>query len=86
MIGSGRGEVPYGLEGMLGGAYAVIGQPERTVEWCRAQLARGHDTLAATRAVLIIALVLPGCSEEARVEANGLIDAAEATHNPWALS
>ena len=25
-------------------AYMVIGQPERCVEWCRAQLARGRDT------------------------------------------
>jgi hypothetical protein len=36
---SGSGEVPYGLEGLLGVAYVVIGQPERAVEWCRTQLA-----------------------------------------------
>ena len=44
MIGSGRDEVPFGVEGLLGGAYLAIGQPERWVEWCRAQLARGRDT------------------------------------------
>ena len=43
-IRSGSGEVPYGLEGLLGGAYVYIGQPERSVEWCRTQLARGRDT------------------------------------------
>ena len=44
VLGNGRDEVPYGIEGWLGGAYVYIGQPERWVEWCRAQLARGRDT------------------------------------------
>ena len=79
-------EVPFGLEGALGVAYMVIGQPERAVEWCRAQLARGRDTHAFTRATLVIALTFAGCDEEARAAANGLIDTAEATRNPWALS
>jgi hypothetical protein len=39
-----------------------------------------------TRAVLVWALTVAGCGEEARAAANGLIDAAEATHNPHALS
>ena len=29
VLGSGRDEVPYGIEGLLGGAYLYIGQPER---------------------------------------------------------
>ena len=29
VIGSGRDEVPFGLEGSLGAAYLAIGQPER---------------------------------------------------------
>ena len=29
VIGSGRDEVPFGLEGWLGGVYMAIGQPER---------------------------------------------------------
>ena len=40
----------------------------------------------ATGATLTVALALAGCGEEARAAANGLIDAAEATHNPYALS
>ncbi|MGO9695152.1 MAG: ATP-binding protein [Mycobacterium sp.] len=80
------GEVPFGIEGRLGFVYAAIGQPERWVEWCRAQLARGHDTHALTRANLVVALTAAGAGEEARAAANGLIDAAEATHNPYALS
>ena len=86
LIGSDRDEVPFGLEGLLGGAYLVIGQPERWVEWCRAQLARGRDTHAFTRAALVIALTIAGCHEEAMAAAKGLIDAAEATRNPSALS
>jgi hypothetical protein len=33
-----------------------IGHPERCIEWCRAQLARGRDTHTLTRAALVIAL------------------------------
>jgi hypothetical protein len=86
VIGSGRAEVPFGFEGLLGAAYVAIGQPERWVEWCRAQLARGRDTHTLTRAGLVLARTFAGCGEEARAAANGLIDAAEATRNPWALS
>jgi tetratricopeptide (TPR) repeat protein len=86
VIGTGSGEVPFGLEGVLGGVYLVIGQPERCVEWCRAQLARGHDTHTLTRSSLVATLAVAGAGEEARAAANGLIDAAEATHNPYALA
>jgi tetratricopeptide (TPR) repeat protein len=86
VIGSGGDGVPFGLEGVLGVVYDVIGQPERCVEWCRAQLARGHDTHTVTRASLVVALAVAGAGEEARSAANGLIEAAEATHNPFALA
>jgi tetratricopeptide (TPR) repeat protein len=80
------GEVPFGPEGVLGNVYLTIGQPERMVEWCRVQLARGHDTHTLTRQCLVVALTIAGAGEEARAAANGLIDAAEATHNPYALA
>ena len=85
VIGSG-GEVPFGGEGTLGAVYMAIGQPERTVEWCRAQLARGRDTHTFTRSMLVTALAVAGAGEEARAAANGLIEAAEATHNPQVLA
>jgi predicted ATPase len=85
VIGSG-GEVPFGAEGVLGTVYLAIGQPERMVEWCRAQLAPGHDTHTLTRTYLVLALAVAGAGEEARAAANGLIEAAEATHNPYALA
>jgi predicted ATPase len=87
VIASGRhDEVPFGGEAALGTAYAFIDQPERWVEWCRTQLARGRDTHGITRTYLVFALTLAGCGEEARAAANGLIDTAEATHNPYVLS
>jgi predicted ATPase len=86
VIASGRHEVPFGIEGVLGTAYLTNGQPERCVEWCRTQLARGRDTHRITRACLTIALAMTGSGEEARAAANGLIDAAQATPNPFVLS
>jgi predicted ATPase len=86
VIGSGRHAVPFGFEGWLCTAYLAIGQPNRCVEWCRAQLERGRDTHGLSKAVLTIALTAAGCGEEARAAANGLVEAAEVTHNPFALS
>jgi predicted ATPase len=87
VIGSGRHEeVPFGAEGALGITYMAIGHPERGVEWCRAQLARGRDTHTLTRTYLVEALIVAGAGDEARAAANRLIDAAEATRNPFALS
>lgn len=85
VIGSG-GEVPFGNAGVLGVVYVAIGQPERMVEWCRAQLACGHDNLIVTRASLVVALAVAGAGDEAMACADGLIEAAETTHNPYALS
>ncbi|MGA9360016.1 MAG: hypothetical protein WBW75_19035 [Mycobacterium sp.] len=86
VVGRSRDALPFGFEGVLGAIYLAIGQPERCVEWCRAQLARGHDTNTASRAFLVLALVVAGSPDEAMVAANGLIDAAEASHNPNVLS
>ena len=79
-------EVPFGIEGVLGNVYAVVGQPERWVEWCRVQLERGRDSHGFTRAHLVFALRIAGRDDEARTVATGLIEVAEATRNPWALT
>ena len=86
VIGSGRAEVPFGIEGLLGAVYLVIGQPERWAEWCRAQLARGLDTHTFTRVCLLIGLTLSGSADDAIAAADGLIEAAEATGNPCVLA
>ena len=86
VIGSGRHEVLFGSEGLLGFAYFGAGQPERMVEWCRAQIARGRDTHTFTRAATVFALASAGSRDAAMAAATGLIDAAEATRNPYALA
>ena len=63
-----------------------VGQPERYVELCRAQLTRSGDTNTFARANLVLALAVSGSTDEAMVTANGLIDAAEAIRNPWVLA
>jgi predicted ATPase len=85
-IGSGCGEIPYGIEGWLGSAHQIIGQPGRSVEWCRTQIAGGRDTHALARACLVLALPHAATLDEAMAAATGLIDTAESTRNPYALS
>jgi predicted ATPase len=85
VIASGGREVPFAAQGLLGSAYLTVGQPQRNVEWCRAQLACCRDTYSFTRGSLVLALAVAGSFDEAMTAANGLIDAAEATHNPFAL-
>jgi predicted ATPase len=85
-IGSRPDKVLFGAEGWTGSAYLYIGQPERWAEWCRAQLARGRDTHTITRASLVFALTTAGSPDEAMAATNGVIEAAEKTSNPYALS
>jgi hypothetical protein len=86
VLGGSRDAPPFGVEGWLGGGYLAIGQPERWAELGRTQLARRHDNHVLVRACLVFALVFAGCREEAMVAADGLVEAAEATRNPYLLS
>ena len=87
VIGSSPDEVPYGMQCWVAGAYLAFGQPERWIELCHAQLARGGDTHAVVaRASLVVALTVVGSPDEAMATATGLIEAAEATRNPYMLS
>jgi predicted ATPase/class 3 adenylate cyclase len=84
-ISGGSHHIPYGAEA-VGGVYPAVGQPERMIRWCRAQLARSLDTNPLTRAGLVVALAVTGSTDDAMATATGLIDAAEATGNPYVLS
>ncbi|MGZ8778106.1 MAG: hypothetical protein ACXWZ5_19915 [Mycobacterium sp.] len=86
VVESGQGEVPFGFEGMLGTAYVYAGQPERSAEWCRSRVQSGRDTHTMSTAGLIISLAVARSYEKAIAATTGLIEAAEATRNPWALS
>ena len=86
VVGRSREAPPYGIEAALGAVYLAIGQPERWVELCRAQLARRRDTHVYIRAWLVIALSVAGSGGGAMDCADGLIEAAEATGNPLFLA
>ena len=86
VFSTGHYDVAFGLECTLGSAYLAVGHPQRAVEWCRAQFGRGRDSHTLIRSMLVIALTATGDGEEARVVGNGMVEAAEATRNPWALA
>jgi predicted ATPase len=81
-----RGELPFGVEGILGNAYVATGQPDRSVEWCRTLLARTGDTHVNVTSYLVMVLTIAGRDDEAIAAADGLLHTAEATGNPYALS
>jgi predicted ATPase len=85
VVGRSRDALPYGFEAWLGVVYLVIGQPERLVEWCRAQLVRRRDTHVLIRGWLVASLSVAGSGVEAMDSADGIIEAAEATGNPFSL-
>jgi predicted ATPase len=86
VIAAASDKVSYVGEGFLGSAYLFVGQPERYVELCRAWLTRSGDANTFARANLVTALFVSGSTDEAMATANGLIDAAEASGNPWVLA
>ena len=83
---TGGGELPFGWEGLLANAYMAIGQPDRTVKWCRAQLARTRDAHVNITSYLVMALTIAGRDDQAMAATERLVDTAEATGNPNALS
>ncbi|ORV46774.1 ATP-binding protein [Mycobacterium conspicuum] len=78
-------QLPYGVEGWPCSAYTTSGQPERSIEFCRAQLRRGRDTHNFTRVCLILPLAFGVPTDEAVALTDGLVERAEATNNPAAL-
>jgi predicted ATPase/class 3 adenylate cyclase len=85
---SGPIDMPFGLDGMMATSYLAVGQPDRAVEWLRAQLASGRDAHAQVniRATLSMSLTIAGREEEAIAAAEGLVDLAETIGNPYTLS
>jgi hypothetical protein len=84
VVESGRGEVPFGIEGLLSFPYGA--QPELAVDWCRSRVQSGRDSHRLSRVSLILSLAVAQSYEEAIAATTGLIEAAEATRNPWSLS
>ena len=83
---TGRGEGPFGFDAMMANPYLAIGQPDRAVEWCRAQLDCRRNSHTNVTAFLVMALTIAGRDDQAMAAADGLPEAAEATRNPHAHS
>ncbi len=81
-----REGVPRGFEAWLGGIFTQIGQPDRSIEWYRGELAGNRDAHVLTRAALVMAKTMAGSHDAAVAAAKGLIEAAEATRNPHVLA
>jgi hypothetical protein len=80
-------EEPIGLvEGWLAAVYIFVGDLEEYVGLYRSQLAHGRDIHEFNRISLVAALSAIDRKEEARAVATGLVEAAEATRNPYILS
>jgi tetratricopeptide (TPR) repeat protein len=84
-VGAGTYEVPFGLEGTLPSPYLAIGQTDRAVERCQALLALSPDK-AIVVSTLVMFLTIAGREDEAVALTAGLLDAAEATGNPYIVS
>jgi len=74
--------VPYDFESWLGGPYIWTGVPERWLELCRNMIAQGRDARHFGQANLVVALTFTGAVEDGLAASEGLIAAADASHNP----
>lgn len=74
---------PSGWEGGLASPYLAIGRPERWAEFCRTRLERRGDDHVFIRICRVFALAWAGLFDEARAAADGLVEAAIATDNPY---
>ena len=89
VLSSGKAAVPFGIHGWLGAPFLAIGQPQRWADMCRDQLARYRDAYGgtfSTWASLVFALTMAGSADEALAAADGLVEAAQSTGNPQALT
>ena len=75
-------EVPYELQISTGIVYSHAGQSDRWADLCRRVIAAAAGPLTVTRACLVMALYFLGEGDDARVASEGLLPAADATHNP----
>ena len=86
VVEGGRAEVPFGIESVLSAPYVYAGQWERAAEWCRSRVHSDRDPHPMLRIGLTITLTVAHYYEEAIASTAGLIEAAEATRNPWVLT
>jgi predicted ATPase len=79
--------IPFSYEQLwLGAVYSAVEESERYIEFYRGQLARTHDGLHLAKACLVVALLNSARFEEGYTTSDELVEAAEATRNPYAIS
>ena len=80
--------MPFGVDGLcLARLYLPSASLSGGSNCAGAQLARGRDTPRISQGMTrVIALAFAGSSDEAMAPPDGLIEAAEATDNPYVLS
>jgi predicted ATPase/class 3 adenylate cyclase len=78
--------VAFGLDGLSGAVYLLKGQHEQAFHWYRRYFATRRDDRTLARTCQIFALVAAGSLHEAMAAAEGLIDAAQSSENPWEIS
>jgi len=82
----GRETVPPGFEAWLGNITMNIGQPERSIEWCRALLARRADPYGLAGCGLVLGLMRAGSHADAMAVAEDSAESASHSPNPHARS
>jgi predicted ATPase len=70
----------------LGAVYSATGDHERYIASYMNLMASGHDYHQLSRACVVIALMSAGRHKEAMSLATGIVEVAEATRNPYAIS
>jgi predicted ATPase/class 3 adenylate cyclase len=86
VVESGRGQIPFGVQGMLYSPYVYYGRADLAAEWCRTQMEAGRDSHTLITTGLIVCLAVAGSHDQALELVDGVIEAAETTRNPYALS
>jgi predicted ATPase/class 3 adenylate cyclase len=79
-------QVAFGLDGLPGAVYLLKGQHEQAFHWYQRYFATRRDDRTLARTCLIFTLVAAAARDEAMAAADGLIDAAESSENPWEIS
>jgi tetratricopeptide (TPR) repeat protein len=79
-------DAPFSVTGLLASVYLAIGRVDRWAELCRARLNEAPDTHGFSTSSLIMALSNLQRYDEAIAATEGLVERAESTDNPSALS
>ena len=79
-------DVPPEYEATLGGGYMYSHGPDRSVEWCRALIARSARGKVLIGPTLVFALALAGAHSEATSLSDDLLDLADRAANPVSIS